>query len=410
MLAKPTIKETTTSLGGSPATRDGVTLFVFNPPSAYATTGTLIFNGLKGAEEAGITQASDLAHNVLVWEHLKDFYTRAEGEEVHVLFVAEACTFTNLFTSSSANNIMLRNYLASQEGNIKLLGVSLKPATETNTGLSADLVTAIPLAQVVRDNEFSKSRPLDIILEGRKLTSTASAMQNLRALASGNVSVVAGRDATRKAELVTLGNTGANNYAALGLVLGTLASIHVGRSIGRVKNAPFNIVPEFSGGQRPLGTASIDFGDDDLDTLDTKGLIFFRKIPNKAGVYLNNDHTCTAKNLSKAFIRYNRTLGKVARIALATYTEEILDEFPVNPDTTGLFPQDITRIERGIVEAIENEMLNNPTPGRVREISTVRAVLADTAGIFTSRKLSVRVIATPLGVAEEIETTLELGF
>lgn len=396
------------SLGGAPPTNDGVSLLVLNPPAGYTLpAGDLVFRTLKEAEEAGITEANDLTHDCLLWEHVKDFFALADGTALHILAVAAATTFTNLFTEANAANTLLKNYLAGKAGQIKLLGVSLKPSgAETNTGLSADLVTAIPLAQVLADAEYARLRPLDIFLEGRALGGTVAQAQDLRALASGNVSVVVGRDAARSATLVAAGNAGAGGHAAIGLLLGTVASVHVGRNIGRVRSGalPGLVEAEFSGGQKPYTGIS----ESGLDTLNDKGYIFFDKYPNRSGWFWNDDHTCAALNLSSAYIALNRVINKASRIVVSTYVEDLKDEVLIDPNTGQLAPVVVKGFEGRLQDAIENEMLANPDPTREREISSAKVIIDPAQNILATSKIVARLQIVPLGVARVIETLVEL--
>lgn len=404
-MAEVTILKQVNPTGGTPTTEDGITLLVVNVPVGYVTTGTLIFKSLLELQAAGITQANDLANNVLFYEHCKDFFSQADGTELHVLRVAEACTFTNLFTIANANYVSLQNYLASQAGKLKIIAVTLKPATETHiTSLSADVMTAIPLAHALASAEYTNLRPIDIVLEGRKLTGTATLASNLRLLASGNVSVMVGRDATRKAELTTAGNTGATNYAAVGLMAGKLAKVHVGRNIGRVISESLNIVVEFSGGQKPF----VEFSETDLKTLDTKGYVFFKKFPSKAGAFFNDDHTCTAKTLFDSQIVFNRVMNKASRIAVATYIESLNDEVVVDATTGQLETIVVQTLQNELQRAIENEMLTNPDPTREREISSAKVTIDPAQNVLATNKIAVKLTIVPLGIAKNIETTIEL--
>lgn len=396
------------SLGGNPPTRDGVTIFVVNSPDEYTLPdGDLIFNTLKDLEEAGITEAGDLANNYLLWEHSKDFFSLASGTELHILRVAEATTFTNLFTDASLSNTLLKNYLAEKSGSIKLLAVTLLPiGVETNTGLSTDLITAIPLAQVLADAEYTRLRPIDIILEGRALGGTIAQAQDLRALASGNVSVVVARDGVRKSALTTAGNAGASGYAQIGLLLGLIASIHVGRNVGRVRTGALPNVSqaEFSGGQTPYSTIS----EAGLDSLNDKGYIFMDKYPNKSGWFWNDDHTCTAVNQTNAYLALNRVLNKASRIVVSTYVEELKDEILVDSTTGQLAPIIVKGFENRLQSAIENEMLANPDPTRDREISSVKVSIDPAQNVLATSKIVAQLQIVPLATARIIETLVEL--
>ena len=390
------------NLGGTLSTADGVCLLVHNAPAAYTYTEE-VFSSLEQVEQAGITEANDSTRSFLLWEHAKDFYTLNPFGELHLLRVPEATTCTQLFTVGHASNTSLQNYLASKSGRVKIVGVSIVPATETHTtSISSDVQAAIPLAQLFSQAEYTRLRPCEIVFEGRKFAGTASAALDLRALNSGNVSVVVARAKNRATEIGSL----ADNYAQIGLFLGSLAAIHVGRNVGRVRTGALPNVQTaaFSGGQTPY----IDFDDGGLNMLSDKGYIFMDSYPAVSGWFWVDDHTCTLPNRTDAYIYLNRTAHKAARIAVQTYVDRLKDEFRVDK-TTGRLPAIVVQsLQNELQKAIEREMLNNPDPTRDVEISGVTVRIDPNQNILASGKIVARLQIVPLGIARIIETQVQL--
>jgi hypothetical protein len=179
----------------------------------------------------------------------------------------------------------------------------------------------------------------------------------------------------------------------------------VGRNIGRVKTGALTVdVAEFSGGQTPYVT----FSETDLDTLNDKGYIFFDRYPNKAGWFLNDDHTCALVTLSNAFINLNRVLNKASRIAISTYIEELKDEVLVDSTTGQLAPIVVQGFQNRLQSAIENEMVSNPDPTREREVSSAKVTIDPAQNILATSKIVVQLQIVPLGISRIIETLVEL--
>jgi hypothetical protein len=390
------------TLGGTLPTEDGVCLLVHNAPAAYSYTES-VFTALSQVEAAGISEANDASNAFLLYEHIKDFFTMQPFGELHLLRIANTATATDLFTIGNAANTLLQNYLASKAGRIKIVGVSVVPAVESyTTSISPDVQAAIPLANLFSLAEYTRLRPIEIVFEGRKFSGTASAAVDLRMLASGNVSVVVARAQNRATEIGSL----AANYAQIGLILGSIASVHVGRNIGRVLNGalPGVTVASFSGGQIPYQ----NFSDEDLNIISNKGYIFMDTYPGVPGWYWVDDHTCSLPNRTDAYIYLNRTAHKAARIALQTYVLRLKDEFRVDK-TTGRLPAiTVQTLQNELQKAIEREMLTNPDPSRPAEISGVTVRIDPNQNVLASGKIVARLRIVPLGIARIIETQVEL--
>ncbi len=346
-------------LGRELDSADGFALLVVSAPLAYAMLEAQVYS-LRGAEVAGATAATDLAQQCLVWEHIKDFYEEAgDGAPLRVLAVPSATTLTNLFTPGQAAYTALQNELKAQGGLVKLLGVALNPATAEAAGpngITADLATAIPLAQAFATAEFTAFRPLDMLLEGRLFSGTATAALDLRTLASKNVAVTIGRDQLRSAALVASGIAVADKYAQVGKVLGRLAAIPVQRSIGRVKDGKLVSLTQASLSGGALVSNLTDGPGGDLSLLSGKGYIFPLIHPGKDGFFYNDDPTCAAATDDYAFVKDSRVINKAARIARATYLEELLDDVQIDRITGYLPAIEVARFQNVLKNAIEDQM------------------------------------------------------
>lgn len=409
-MAKPSvsIEKLKGTLGGSVPSQDGVALLLITAPEAYSFSGSGIVRSLDEAEEAGFTEAKDLLNNCLVWEHIKDFYSMADaGSELHIILLGADLTLVELFTPANENYALLQNYLAAQQGNIRLLGVALNPsyAESHTTSISADLLSAIPLADAFADTEFARQRPIEVFLEGRKFTGTASAAADLSTLNSGEVAVIVSRDASRNAVLAAAGNTGAGNHAQLGLLVGAVASVHVGRNIGRHLNGSLPVVTaEFSGGQVPYE----DFSETQIGVLYDKGYVFYDRYNGLDGWYFVNDRTCTRSIDTDGRIRLNRTINKACRIVLQEYILRLKDEAPVDAETGLLKGVVLAGFETALQDALRLEMWENPNRSRPQEASGGTVRIDPTQNVLATNELVAEVEIVPLANFEKLTAKIKL--
>lgn len=394
------------SVLGTPVTKDGVSLLIVSVKSTY-TLSTTKFLSLKDAETAGATEALDISNANLLWEHIKDFYAfpENEGVELNVMLIDEATTFTNLFTPANANYVALEAKLTTLLGEVKQIGVALNPSfTETNVnGISAELITAIPLAQTFCNVQANKFRPVVIVCEGRKFTGTVANATDLSAKASGNVGVMIDRDDIRSAALVTAGIALAANYAQIGLLLGKIASVHVGRNVGRIKSKKLPNVTkrETSGGV--LFTA-----DSDLNGLYAKGYIFFDQYVGKDGCFFVDDKTAEASTSDYNSISRLRTWNKAVRIMYTTYIENLKDDLDYDVTTGRLSPVVIKGFENDLETAILADMRSS-LPGREKEIAGVNVTIDPLQDVLTANTIEALLEIYPLAQAKTIIGTVKFA-
>lgn len=385
------------------AAADGVALLIVGVPAGYLATITAReFFSRRDAEVAGFTEQADKTNNALAWEHIKDYYREVgEGFPLTVLPVDSATTLANLFTVGNAANTALQSVLQAKGGVVRLIGAALNPVVaeaSTATGVTADLLAAVPLAQAFAVAEFARFRPVDIVLEGRAFSATAAAASDLRTLNSNSVGVTIGRDQLRADELVAAGVTLASKYAAVGTVLGRLSASPVQRSIGRVRSGAIEGMRKaaLSG-----GALVSELADTTLDVLTDKGYIFPLIHPGKDGFYFNDDATCAPVTDDYAFFKDSRVIKKAARIARAIYLEELLEDVSVDP-TTGKLPAiEIARFQNVLESAIETQMVV------AGEAVAVSVFVDPNQNVTATDKIKAVVRITKKATARIIEATVE---
>ncbi|MES2730048.1 MAG: DUF2586 family protein [Pseudomonadota bacterium] len=383
---------------------DGRAVLVIGAPVGYALSEA-IFYSLRGAELAGATAALDASNNALVYEHLADYYAEAgDGAKLNVLLVPSATTLVNLFTIGHATNTSLVNLLKKENGDIRLLGVAMNPvAAEVagSAGITADLLTAIPLASAFAASEFAAFRPLDIVLEGRLFTGTTTNATDLRTLASPSVGVAIGRDQLRADQLVAAGATVAAKYAQVGKVLGRLSFMPVQRNIGRVRSGALSgmTAASLSGGKLVSELTDGDGGD--LDILTNKGYIFPLIHAGRNGFYYSNDATCAPLTDDYAFLSLSRTIKKAARIARDSYLDEVLEDVLVDPATGFLPAIEVARFQNELKVALEDAMSQN--------VSSVEVVVDPAQNVLSAAKITALVRIVPRATAQQLEVTVEFN-
>jgi len=409
------VKEVVTQTGVNRSI-DNISLLVITAPTALFAVGeeskSYKINSLKSFEDAAYKESDDLANNMLVWERVNNFYALApSGTVLHVLLFKDTITFTDIFTVGNAAHTALLNHLQAEKSVIRMIGVcgNPDPATETHTtSISADLQSAIPLAQTFCTYQFSKSNPLLVVFEGRKFAGTALDAVDLTTLNAGNVSVMIGRDEARKEELVIAGHTNAANFAQVGTVLGKLAFVQVNQNIGRTTTPPQKTVKEnlpvttmgFSGGQ------TLWF-DEDRDALYAKGYTFFVEYPGGySGVFFVDDRTCQDPALSNSTLAAIRVTNKCSIIAYNTYMDELKSSVVVDGETGQLSPLEITRHEQIITDAIQVNT-QDLEPDLVDEIVGITVTIDPTQNIALTKKERIKLSISTTGTLKNIE--VEVG-
>lgn len=365
-------------------TIDNTSMLIITAPESLFEVGeeskSFEVLSLKNFEDLAYKEGDDLASNMLVWEHVNDFYKLAgDGVELHVLLLKSAVTLKQMFTLGNSAYVTIESYLQSKKGRVRMVGVATNPdpANEVYlTSIDLNLKEAIPLAQNFCNKQFTQNNPILICFESRKFAGTALAAEDLTKFGAGNIAVMIGRDEKRKQELWGAGHSGAGNYAAVGVLLGRLAGLQVSENIGRTTTPPQNAVREnlpilkvgFSGGQA-------EFTPEEQDVLHAKGYIFFTEYSGGyPGIYFVDDRTCQDSSLSNSNLAAIRVTNKCAIIAYNTYMSLLKSTVSVDKETGRLPSITITSHVQKITDAIEVNTKDLGTQ-KVDEISGIEVVI-----------------------------------
>lgn len=315
---------------------------------------------------------------------VRDFYLEAgAGAELWVLVVEPAATMANVFLGGAVANL-----LDTAQGRINVLGIRRwldgTPAITMLEGLNADVLNAMDEAQAAAVDYASRHQPLRIILDGSHLATDISTLRNLKTLTYNRVGVCIGT------------NRANDKHAAIGLLLGRIASIPVNRNIGRVKDGAVATSEAYL----TSGVSVNAFGLN-ATAVHNKGYIFLRKHPNRAGYFWNDDHMACPDTDDYFSLANGRVIDKAARIAFSTFLDELLDTVTVD-DKGKVLKTTLKQYQSRIERAIGLSM------GAAEEISNVEAFIDPNQDILATSKLVVDLRITPTGTNRVILVRLGL--
>lgn len=336
--------------------------------SALLTTGVAIAGKLSlgtvyaltsvdDAKALGLNADYDTTNNVVVFEHISEFYRLASaGTTLYILIAPQTVLLGALIDDTAA--IYAKKLVIAAKGDIFNLAIGFNPLStyteEAVDGLNADVRTAFVKAQALHQWTDDTFRPVQILLEGRGYAAPAATALNLRAIPDGpddaifeadRVSLVVGQDWDFADTLTGL----AQKHAAIGTALGVLGNIEINQNIGEVATQNLSDATK-----RKWMTAGLsnhikcEDQEADLDTLDTKGYIFADDYVGITGYRWNTDPTCTPiivdadGNMNAHTIGYGRTLDFTKRNLRAALLPTVNTVKPVDT-TTGKLPTGIIK-------------------------------------------------------------------
>ena len=289
---------------------------------ASAVTGKLALNTAYT-----ITSPDDLAglgvteeNNAKLYKHVAEFYDEAEsGTKLIVYPVAATTKATDICDYTKTAEGYARDLIMRQNGALRgigIAGVNSGVSAAGANGLDPDVLTALPKAQQL--GEWATTElyaPLFFVLEGRCYDDS----KELKDLTSETCNRVC----------VTIGDTVASSKdAAVGTLLGRIASIPVQRNIGRVKSG--SLFPA----EMYVGARKIDESGSTVSSIFEKGYIVARKHVGRSGYFYADDPMACGPTDDYAHITNRRVIDKAYRIAYDTMLEELLDELELNEDGT----------------------------------------------------------------------------
>ncbi len=392
-------------LGRTVPSTDGVMACVMN---AIAVTGGLQLNTayeFKSETELEallVDAAYDTSNNVLVHHRIKRFFRKNQGATLHVMFVAQSVTMTDMLDIS---NDYAKKLSVDQAGAIKMIWVARNPPTGytpvVDDGIDADVLTAIPKGQELVTDEFSRFRyDAVVLIEGRSMSSTHGDLPDLHDLAAKypNVSVVGLADPAISAKHALF-----NGYAAVEDVARLLSFAPVSRNIGENADV-FNLNDAAQGVFDTVGfSCNSTLNETSIDAVHAKGFIIGEAVPGLQGFYLNDTFTCTDLASDYAYIENNRTIFKALNLARLALLPKVNSRLYVDSVTGKLGDTDRSGLEDTAVDAINRVML------RDRDISGgTEAFIDPNTNVLADENIEVQVSFIPVAIGRRI--SLKIGF
>jgi hypothetical protein len=313
------------------------------------------------------------------------------------MFYPVDVTYATLLAAGLTNThvVRLQNYLKEQSGRIKLAIFAQNPSfVEVVWATSPDLF------QSLADSEFTKVRPIDILVEGRKMPAISGITLDMRSYNAPNVSMFWSREKTRAAALKALAvfGTKVDNYAAIGTYAGRVASIDVASNPG---DATLGKLRGYASAEFSNGSSVADLSDLAQDGLDTKGFVFATTRPGVVGFWFVDSHTCCAITNDYAYLERNRVINKAVRLANVSYQKFVLGKVFIDP-TTGKISADTIGALTGDMKSVINDNME----GEIINDGTV-VTMDPNQNVLTTGATNTIVEVLPIGINRRLNVKVQ---
>ena len=344
---------------------------------------------LDDAVALNIDAAYDTANNVLVYEHIKEFFRINPNGVLWILLLAKTVSYADMVDKTIVTSA--KKLLISANGDINQLAVAFNPTTAVATDTA--LLAAIPKAQLLAAEEYDLHRPVHIILEGKGFDSAN--ITNIHTLNVPNVSVMVGQSKT-----VAAISAHTNRYGAVGTLLGAVSLAAVNESVAWVRKFPLlgDNLQDFA----IMNVASASLSESLKSNINDAGYIFFNRPALRTNIYFNDTHTGAPLTSDFLYIENNRSINKATRLIYDALLDDLNAPVKVDP-TTGKLPAVVIKSMEALGnKAIEEGML------RADELSGFSFTIDENQNILSSSELATELTLTPTGTARKI--TVKLGF
>ena len=384
MLPRIKINYLSGQLGTVGTSPDGLVTIVAGATAVASTFELGISYKLRKLSELtalGVTEEN----NPALVHFVRDFYRQAEeGTEVVVCGVEPAKTMTELLAKEEG---AVRKLIERHSGALRaiFLSSSAGDSEEATEGLSPDVYTALPEAQVLADWATTELyAPLFIVIDGRGYTG-----KNLRDLSKQNYNRVG----------VLVGSTKQEDKgASLGILAGRIASIPVQRNAGRVRDGALKPETFYLNGK------PIEEVQSEIIELYEKRYITFRRYVGRTGYFIADDNLATSPTDDYAQIANRRVIDKAYRLCYDSLLDLMLDELELNEDGTLQAPI-IKAWEQKVEDAINRSMTASG------ELSSedgegCRCVIDPKQNVVATSKIELTLKVRPHGYARYIDVAL----
>ena len=338
--------------------------------------------------ELGVTEAN----NPTLYKQVSEFYDEAGSGVKLILYpVAPATTATNICDYTRTAEGYARDLITRQNGALRgigVAGVNTGSTSASTNGLDPDVFTALDKAQQLAEWATTELyAPLFFAIEGRAY----DVSKELKTLATE----------TYNRCLVAIGDTVTGSTgAAIGTLLGRIASIPVQRNIGRVKDGALAPLEMY------IGTKKVEESNSVIAGIFDKGYIIPRKHVGRSGYFYADDPMACVPTDDYASLANRRVIDKAYRIAYDTMLNELLDEIDLNEDGT-MQHAVIKSWQQTLENAINRQMTANgelsATDGEGCQV-----YIDEKQNVVSTSKIELTLKVRPHGYARYID--VNLGF
>jgi hypothetical protein len=352
---------------------------------------------VSGSTGAGTTTDTQFAGGVgsvtaINYYHVSEFFALSQS----ITGLAQGILYIGIYTAYDGTQLKLVQDFA--EGKIRQIGV-FSPDT-----FASSLVTQSQTGATQLETE---NQPLSVLVTGDFSATTLSALADMRALSSKNVSVVIGEDKGNNGGAL-VGITGIS-ISSLGATLGALANAAVHENIGWRQK--FNMIHGSEFEELQFATSE-DYSIQSkatLTELTNKGYIYLTKEINVNGSFHNDAPTSTLITSDFAYVENNRTIDKAARLVRENLVPKINAPLYVNASDGKLTNATIEDFKNDAFRALEN--MAAETEISTNEDGTLppnSVVIDPDQNVLTTSEIVLTVTIIPVGVARQI--TVNIGF
>ncbi len=366
----------------------GMVLFSDTAPSGLALGTPKAIFSLKEAEALGITESFDTTNSVDLYYQIKGFYTRARtGTELWIMVVAQTTTMTGA-ADKTADIVKKLLRSSGAKGRVKMWGMNRIPdgayTATYDDGIDDDVSGAVTKAHELNLEQESLFQPCLAVIGARDFQGDVGDLKDFS------------QNTTRTCQ-VMLGSTVASGIPAVGFTLGQYANRPVQRKISRVKDGDLSILDDqayMSDGE------NVETYEDAWDTMDDKGYVFFRKVPEHSGYYFSRDIACVDQGDDYALFSRGRILHKMLRIVAKRFINELEDEIDI--DESGY-------MDPTVIKSLQANIVNDLEVGMKGEINGARCVIKPDQRVNQTNKLAIEKVAVRVkGYSSWIE--INIGF
>ena len=375
------------AIGGVVNTGDGIVGMVMTgdiDDGGYVLGTPVLITGLASLAAAGITAAG----NPFAYRQVKEFYDEAgNGAQLYLMLVPNTALLTDMADHTNANGA---KKLLDYAGKIRVLGIMTNDAEVYGGGvtllhgLNTDVYAAAAAMELLAGDYFDLERPFRAIVGGSSYTGVAGDLSDLLMGTNNRTAILVGDSVSD------------SGCAALGVLLGRMASIPVMRKVSRVAN----------GSLKPnvfyLGATAIN--DPSLagvpDIINNKGFITIKQYAQTDGFFFSGDHTLSATTDDYHSLVHGRVIDKAHVLVYGVYVLEVDDEIPT---IDGGFPEPTWAKH---IEALATSALDTNMTG-AGEVSAASAfVPLDQVVTGDGATFAINVRLRPVGYMTDIEVSL----